>query len=375
LGAQIPSVAVELTSSHLIDGFELLLAGAGHAHLGVLRQWATEPKTRPNGPIGLLSADAHAWYSGMLPGLLSGRYALDDCRIGLSALCAAANVELIIGQACGLTPAHKHLQLGDEQSLHYRCLSLNLGSLPQLPKQYGSGLELLAVKPFSGFIAQWQHWQTQPQALAIIGGGAAGVELALALAPQVPAISLFSATRLLSAHPPALRQRALVHLSRAGVQVREQCRVDEVCDQQLMSAGQVVWQGRRTIVASGASALPWLQHSGMVCDAQGFIRIGATLQSSSHASIFAVGDCASLARTPHNGVYAVRQASVLAYNLAAHLQARPLHTYQPQPRALALLATGDGGALASWAGLTGEGKLFGYWKNHLDQSFMHRHRL
>lgn len=364
-----------MSNSPLNSGFELLLVGAGHAHLGVLRQWASQPASRPSGRIGLLSADAHAWYSGMLPGLLSGRYALDDCRIQLPALCAAANVELIIGQACGLTPAHKQLQLSDAPALHYGCLSLNLGSLPQLPKQYGSGLQLLAVKPFSGFIAQWQQWQQQPQALAIVGGGAAGVELALALAPQLPAISLFSASSLLSGHPPALRRRALAHLARAGVQVREQCRVNEVLDQQLMSAGQVVWQGPRAIVASGASALPWLQRSGVVCDEQGFVRIGATLQSSSHASIFAVGDCASLANTPHNGVYAVRQAPVLAHNLAAHLQARPLRMYRPQPRALALLATGDGGALASYAGFTAEGKLLGYWKDRLDQGFMQRHSL
>lgn len=368
-------MAPQLNSNPLKAGFELLLVGAGHAHLGVLRQWASHPASRPRGQIALLSADAHAWYSGMLPGLLSGRYALDDCRIQLPALCAAANVELITGQACGLTPADKQLQVSDQQSLHYGCLSLNLGSLPQLPKQYGSGLQLLAVKPFSGFIAQWQQWQQQPQALAIVGGGAAGVELALALAPQLPAISLFSASRLLSGHPPALRQRALAHLSRAGVQVREQCRVDEVLDQQLLSAGQVVWHGQRAIVASGASALPWLQRSGVVCDEQGFVRIGATLQSSSHASIFAVGDCASLAHTPHNGVYAVRQGAVLAHNLAAHLQAQPLRTYRPQPRALALLATGDGGALASWAGLTSEGKLLGYWKDRLDQGFMQRHSL
>jgi pyridine nucleotide-disulfide oxidoreductase family protein len=371
LGTQISSVAVKLTSSH----FELLLAGAGHAHLGVLRQWARQPQSRPGGRIGLLSADAHAWYSGMLPGLLGGRYTLDECRIELAALCTAANVELVIGQACGLDPQAKQLQLSDGQALHYAYLSLNLGSLPQLPKHCGSGLELLAVKPFSAFIARWQHWQAQPQALAIIGGGAAGVELALALAPQLPAISLLSAGVLLTGHPPALRTRALAHLARAGVSVREQCRIDEVLDKQLLSTGKPAWQGCRAIVASGASALPWLQGSGLACDEQGFVRIGASLQSTSHANIFAVGDCASLAHTPHNGVYAVRQGPLLAANLAALLAGLALQDFQPQRRALALLASGDGGALASWAGLTAEGRWLGRWKNHLDQRFMRRHRL
>ena len=364
-----------MSAPPISEHFDLLLAGAGHAHLGVLRQWAVNQQPRPTGRIGLLSADAHAWYSGMLPGLLRGRYALEQCRIDLAELCAKAGIEPLLGQACGLSPQNQQLQLADGRQLPYRYLSLNLGSQPLAPKQYGSGLELLPIKPFSAFIARWQHWQLQPLPLAILGGGAAGVELALALGPQLPALSLLTAGKLLDAHPAALRQRALVHLAKAGVMVQEDCRIDAVRDQQLLSAGQVVWQGARAIVASGASALPWLHASGLACDSAGFVQITASLQSSSHPTVLAVGDCASLAHTPHNGVYAVRQGPVLAHNLAALSEQRPLTMYQPQRHALALLATGDGGALASWAGLTFEGKAFGYWKDYLDQGFMRRHRL
>ncbi|MBH2035389.1 MAG: FAD-dependent oxidoreductase [Pseudomonadales bacterium] len=359
--------------------FDLLLAGAGHAHLGVLRRWA-EPASRPGRPtgrIGLLSADGHAWYSGMLPGLLSGRYQLAECRIELDALCRAAGVELLIGQAIGLDSASQQLKLSDGRALDYNYLSLNLGSLPVLPAQSGCGLELLAVKPFSVFIQGWQRWQAAPQALAILGGGAAGVELALALAlaPQAPKLTLLTASHLLSGHPPALRRRALKHLARRGVVVQEHSPVDAVVGQQLLSNGHEVWQGARVIVASGASALPWLADSGLACDEQGFVQINAQLQSTSHSNVCAVGDCASLAHSPHNGVYAVRQGPVLAQNLTALLHGQPLQTFRPQRRALALLATGDGGALASWAGLTGEGPLFGHWKDHLDRGFMQRHRI
>lgn len=359
------------------QGFDLLLAGAGHAHLGVLRRWA-EPSARhnrPTGRIGLLSADGHAWYSGMLPGLLSGRYQLAECRIELDALCRAAGVELLTGQVTGLDSASQQLQLSDGRALGYNYLSLNLGSLPALPAQSGSGLELLAVKPFSAFIQGWQRWLAAPQALAILGGGAAGVELALALAPQAPKLTLLTASHLLSGHPPALRRRALKHLVRQGVTVQEHCPVDTVGGQQLLSNGRVIWQGTRVIVASGASALPWLAESGLACDEQGFVQINAQLQSTSHSNVCAVGDCASLAHSPHNGVYAVRQGPVLAQNLTALLHDQPLQAFHPQRRALALLATGDGGALASWAGLTGEGPLFGHWKDHLDRGFMQRHRI
>jgi selenide,water dikinase len=35
----------------------------------------------------------HAIYSGMLPGLIAGHYALDDCRIDLARLCRFAGAE------------------------------------------------------------------------------------------------------------------------------------------------------------------------------------------------------------------------------------------------------------------------------------------
>ena len=54
--------------------YDLILAGAGHAHLGVLRRWALVE--RPPGRIGLLSPGPEAWYAGMLPGLISGRFSL-----------------------------------------------------------------------------------------------------------------------------------------------------------------------------------------------------------------------------------------------------------------------------------------------------------
>ena len=164
--------------------FDLLLAGAGHAHLGVLRHWSEYG--RPPGRIGLLSADTHAWYSGMLPGLLQGRYTLDDCRIELQPLCLAAGVEFICGQASALDAQTQRLEIAGAASLGYRQLSLNLGALPLLPTQHGNGMELLAVKPFGRFIQRWQDWHRQPQALAILGGGAAGVELALVSEAPVP---------------------------------------------------------------------------------------------------------------------------------------------------------------------------------------------
>lgn len=351
--------------------YDLILIGAGHAHLGVLRRWALVE--RPPGRIALLSAGHDAWYSGMLPGLLAGRFSADDCRIELAPLCRAAKVELIVAEAQGLSAAQQQVELADGRTLGANWLSLNVGGQVAQPPQQGAGMQLLAVKPFADFLAGWQAWQAEPQPLAILGGGAAGVELALALADQVPQLALFCAGKLLAGHNAGLHLRALGHLRQRGVQVRENCPIERVDEDCLISGEVPVWRGQRLLLASGAQALPWLAQSGLSCDQGGFVQIGSSLQSLSHPQLFAVGDCASLPGARKSGVYSVRQAPVLAANLNAVLRDLPLRTYRPQRQSLALLATGDGGALLGWHSWSAGGQFYGRWKDYLDRGFIRRH--
>jgi NADH dehydrogenase FAD-containing subunit len=358
-----------------MNHYDLLLIGAGHAHLGVLRRWARIE--RPTGRIALLSAGHQAWYSGMLPGLLAGRYSAADCQIELEPLCRAAKVELIVGQVETLSAVQQQLQLADGRGLNADWLALNVGAQVASPAQQGTGMQVLAVKPFADFLAGWQHWQADPQPVAILGGGAAGVELALALADQVPAPALFCRGPLLAGHAAGLRLRALGHLRQRGVRVRvrEDCPISRIDGDCLISGEAPAWRGQRLLLASGAQALPWLAQSGLACDADGFVQIAATLQSLSHPHIFAVGDCASLPGARKSGVYSVRQAPVLAANLNAALHGLALRDYRAQRQSLALLATGDGGALLSWRDCSAGGRLFGRWKDYLDRGFIQRHRL
>lgn len=360
----------------MTERFDLLLVGGGHAHLGVLRQWLEQspPAGLPGRRIGLLNPEPYAWYSGMLPGLLAGRYQPEQCRVPLQGLCRASGVELVSGSVASLQAQTGELTLEDGRQLAANWLSLNVGSLPKALPTESADMQVLPVKPFGTFLDTWQHWQVSPKPLAILGGGPAGVELALAMAPGVPQLTLISAGSLLAGHPPKLRERARRHLAKAGVPVQEGVAVDALRGDSLWVGERQVWSGPRLILATGASPLPWLASTGLACDAQGFIRIGATLQSESHPQIFAAGDCASLNHTLRNGVYAVRQGPVLAFNLAAALSGQPLRAYVPQRRALALLADGQGGALLSWSQLTAEGRWLGRWKDYLDRSFIHRHQ-
>ncbi len=351
--------------------FDLLLAGAGHSHLGVLRHWAR--RDRPMGRIGLVSAEPHAWYSGMMPGLVAEHYQTRECRVSLPALCAAADIEFVQGTIVALQPETPELLLATGVTLRSTWLSLNLGSLPWLPDQTDDGMELLPVKPFADFIRRWQQWEEAPEPVAILGGGAAGVELALAMAGRLPAVSLFTAGDLLATHPPRLRRLAVRHLQRAGVSLHEHTSVQAVQGNRLIGNGQACWRGRRLVVATGPSPLGWLRESGLRLDGSGFIEVSPALQSRSHPHVFACGDCASLPGALRNGVHAVREARVLATNLGQVSIGQPLRHYHPQAHSLALLADGHGGALLSWARLATEGHLLGRWKDHLDRRFVRQH--
>ncbi|MEH6490936.1 FAD-dependent oxidoreductase [Halopseudomonas sp.] len=355
----------------------LVMVGGGHAHLVALRQWIASGQQAPAGSL-LINAQPYAWYSGMLPGLLAGRFAAAQCRIGLASLAAACGMQLICDELLALDANGQAILLASGKRIGFTRLSLNTGALPVINFATDGSLPLVGAKPFPGIVQQCRTWQALPPThLAIVGGGAAGVELALALRISLPTtqLSLFCGNGLLASHPPRLAQLARIRLSEAAVKLHETLPIERISEARLYAAGRAVAQPDAVVLATGAAAADWQLASGLQCDERGFVRINSQLQSCSHAHIFATGDCASLPNTPHAGVYAVRQGPVLAHNLLAEDNGRQRQRYQPQPRALALLACGDGSALLSYGRLATQGRLAGKLKDWLDLRFMHAHQL
>ena len=84
---------------------DILLLGAGHAHVEVLRRFAMKPE--PGVRLTLVGREPETPYSGMLPGLIRGDYTTDQAHIDLAPLAAAAGARLIIGEAVARI-ANKH---------------------------------------------------------------------------------------------------------------------------------------------------------------------------------------------------------------------------------------------------------------------------
>jgi NADH dehydrogenase FAD-containing subunit len=129
------------------------------------------------------------------------------------------------------------------------------------------------------------------------------------------------------------------------------------------------------VLATGAEAPAWLRGSGLALDERGFVCTGPTLQSTSHAEVFAVGDVAARVDVAHprSGVYAVRAGPPLVLNLRHLAAGAPLQPHRPQQRTLNLISCGERRAIVSWGRFNAQGRWAWWWKDRIDRSFVARY--
>jgi pyridine nucleotide-disulfide oxidoreductase family protein len=364
---------------------KVLLLGGGHAHVQVLQALAQQRLAGAD--VALVTPFARQLYSGMVPGVVAGHYRVDDCAIDLLPLAAAAGVHFIESSAVALDAAARSVRLGDGRQVDYDLLSLDTGGAMDRDRLPGAREHGLFVRPMEHFVrlldGLWDLSARRVLDVVVMGGGAAGVELALALAHRLAGrgeerarVALVTGGQEpLAGGSPRLMRHALAALARGRVTVfREPCRALEAGAVRLGSGARLACDV--PVLATGAEAPAWLQGSGLDLDEQGFVRTGPTLQSASHPDVLAVGDVAtradrSLAR---NGVHAVRAGPVLTLNLRGLVGGGPLVAHQPPARTLSLIATGDRRAIASWGHWSAQGRWVWWWKNRIDQRFVARFR-
>ncbi|MSQ59864.1 MAG: hypothetical protein EXR36_09560 [Betaproteobacteria bacterium] len=358
----------------------ILLLGGGHAHVEVLRRFRESPV--PGARIALVSPGKHTAYSGMLPGWVAGHYRREECHIGLAELCGP-DTEFHQSAARHIDPAAMRVFCEDGSEHAYDILSVDVGSVSALGSIEGATAIGIRTKPVDAFLQQvgaLARRSPGEQRFVIVGGGAAGVELSLALRHRLGAERadfhlVTSSNELLDGHgvlAKKLMHRALgpvtVHLNKHVIRASE----DRLHfrDGTTLPFGTIVW-------ATGAAAPSWLAATGLALDERGFILVSENLRSLSHDNVFAAGDVASMRSRdyPKSGAYAVRQGPPLAENLRRALQGQPLLRYEPQRWALALIGTGPRHAVASWGPAAWSGDWVWRWKDAIDRRFMERYRL
>ena len=171
----------------------VLLVGAGHTHVEVLRRYAASPD--PFVQLTLLDPSPFCQYSGMIPGVIAGQFAVRELRVDVAALVSAADGALVVGSAVGLDLASRRIICDTLPPIDYDLLSLDIGAAPALPLAGQSSCDCIVTKPADTFLQQVEALVDRHLAragrsrVAIVGGGAAAIELALALCERLTATS------------------------------------------------------------------------------------------------------------------------------------------------------------------------------------------
>jgi pyridine nucleotide-disulfide oxidoreductase family protein len=363
---------------------QLVLLGAGHAHVHVLANLAGKP-CPGDVHVTLVAPYPRQLYSGMVPGFVAGHYTLEQCVIALEPLLQKARVRWLPRSATALDADARTVTLDDGSKLAYDWLSVNTGGVQDranielaLPgaREFG-----LFVRPIETFGALWPRVTAlateRALRLAVIGGGAAGIELAMAMRHRLPGASLTLITgggAVGANYTPAVQQRVARALTQRHITVLSDVAQGIQPGEVLLGCG-----GRLAcdvpVIATGVQAPPWLGSSGLALDKQGFIAVDACQRATSHANVFAAGDVSTrvdqtLARS---GVYAVRAGPALAKNLTASIAGTDPAPHRPPSATLNLLSCGDRYAIASWGNYSAQGRWVWWLKDRIDRSFIQRY--
>ncbi len=374
---------------------DLVLVGGGHSHVGVLRMFAMKPE--PGVRITVICTDIDTPYSGMLPGYISGHYSFDDVHIDLGKLCAFAGARFYHDAVVGIDRERKLVLCRNRPPVPYDVLSINIGSTPQVSEVEGAQALAVPVKPIAQFNQRWlalldtvRQWPLQrgPMTVAVVGGGAGGVELVLSmqfrLRNELKALGrnpenlrfvlLTSGDTILPTHNAGVRARFERVLQQRHVVVHTHAEVVKVSPGCVHTQDGRTFDADETMWVTQAGGPAWLQGTGLELSANGFIRVNDRLQTLNDPAIFAAGDIADFSDRPLEkaGVFAVRMGKPLTENLRRSVRGEPLQVYRPQRHWLALISTGDKHAVASRGPLGFAGDWVWRWKDHIDRTFMRR---
>ena len=361
---------------------QLLLLGAGPAHRQMLAWLAEHPLAGVQ--ITLITAHNTQWYPARLAAFVAGHTSAPDCQIPLEALVQRSGVQWQCAQVRTLDASRRSLSLDDGSTRAFDWLSIDTEALQnreQLEQELpGAREHALFVSPLAAFGALWPQVcklaEQRALRFTVVGAGATGTELALALQARFPS---YSTTLLTGTSPPcatyplAVQARVLHTLKQRKVTVLQDTAL-EISDQAVQLACGAALASDVTLLATPAQAPRWALNSGLAQCAQSLIAVDEHQRSISHPWVFAVGDISSrqpAAPRPRGSAESAQAGEDLAQRLAAAITDQPLPEGRTRSAAeWSLLDLGQGHALASRGDWAVQGRWVGWIKTWLDQKHM-----
>ncbi len=343
----------------------LVLAGGGHCHALVLLRWAMNPKLKPAGMITLVNKASTTIYSGMFPGVVAGKYKIEEILIDLRSLASKAGVSFVMAEIKGINLEKKKLLLVGRPEIEYSSLSLNIGTRTNFNSKsliIGQKNLIIPIKPFSEslkFIIDEDAYKDDSSArpFVVIGAGFSGIEIAFSLRERWPKRSI-----MLKVKPgKKLTDNLLKTIKSLNIDI-----VEENPNALLP-----------TLICTGNKAFGWIKDSGLPIDKDGRVLTRKTLQALNYPEVFAVGDCGVIKDNPRpsSGVWAVRSATPLAKNLELFSKGLRLNEWNPQKKAIQILDThaceNESKAFIAWGGfMIGPSNLLSRLKDKIDKNFI-----
>lgn len=344
----------------------LVIAGGGHASLPLIkmgRKWR-----RYDLEIILISENPYLIYSGALPQYMAGFYEWDQTAVNLEELCRRYGVTFITERVRSVEKDQKSVLTSAGSCIQYDYLLLNLGATT---KPILEGEDISPVKPMSKLLElRKQIVNGSVRSLLIMGGGAAGSELALNVSHpgvkrRIAITILEQKERLLADFPEKLSDMVTSKLKSRGVTIHTgpcaESKQPETYDQVILAAGN----------QPGSISIDHTFDTG----ANGRILTDEALQVVNAQAVFSAGDMADVGGKKYQpiGVHAVKQGIVLRENIKAIVQDKPLSKFKPYPVNPLILSNGPDHAFYVIGKFVLSGRIFAILKYVLDMRWLEKY--
>ncbi|MDY6829366.1 MAG: NAD(P)/FAD-dependent oxidoreductase [Pseudomonadota bacterium] len=340
----------------------IVIVGGGAGGLELATRLGRKLGRNRKAEVVLVDANpTHVWKP-LLHEVASGSLDSSHHEVNYRVQARANHFRFQLGRLCGLDRSRKALRLAaitnqdgrelvPEREIEYEHLVLAIGSTSNDFGTEGAAEHCIfldareAAERFHRQLVnlyleheyQCSQGELQPLEIAIVGGGATGVELAAELyrsaaavrdygldprAPDALRVTLVEASeRILGALPERLAEDATKDLRALGVRILTSTRVTRITAEHLETdTGEQITATLKVWCAGVKAPEVTQQLDGLSLNRAGQIRVRPSLQSETDPAIFAIGDCAE---TPQVGEpRPVPPRAQAAHQAAKHLSAQ-----------------------------------------------------
>jgi NADH dehydrogenase len=361
-----PSRVARRSSGHNSAVARILIVGGGYIGMYAARRLERRLDARAH-ELTLVNPENFMLYQPFLPEVASGL--IDPRAVVVPLRRVLRRTQLVVGEVEAIDLAAKRASVrlagSDPRGIDYDVLVMGAGSwsrtlaIPGLA-EHGVGFKDLAeaiwlrnrVLSQLDRAAELADPDAKRAALTFVfvGGGFAGIEalgeledLARSATVTIPTVErrdqrwimIEAAPRILPELDPDLAGYAADRLRERDIEIRTSTRLDRIDDNDVvhLSDGDAFW-AETLVWTAGVRASPLAATAGFPVDERGRVRVDPALRVVGVDSAWAAGDVAAVpddhanqGTSPPTAQHALRQARVLADNVAASLQGGRLRRF------------------------------------------------